>query len=30
MNDDLLSLTALVLGSTPIGEYDRRVVLLTR
>ena len=30
MNDDLLSLTALVLGSTPVGEYDRRVVLLTR
>ncbi len=30
MNDNLLSLTALVLGSTPVGEYDRRVVLLTR
>lgn len=30
MNDDLLGLTALVLGSMPIGEYDRRVVLLTR
>ena len=25
-----MDLTALVLGSTPIGEYDRRVVLLTR
>ena len=30
MNDDLTDLTALVLASTPAGEYDRRVVLLTR
>ena len=30
MNENLLSLTALVLGSTPVGEYDRRVVLLTK
>ena len=30
MNDDLTGLTALVLASTPVGEYDRRVVLLTR
>ena len=30
MNDDLTGLTALVLASTPAGEYDRRVVLLTR
>ena len=30
MNDDLTDLTALVLASTPAGEYDRSVVLLTR
>ncbi len=30
MNDDLTGLTALVLAGTPAGEYDRRVVLLTR
>lgn len=30
MNENLTDLTALVLSSTPVGEYDRRVVLLTR
>ena len=27
---DTVEVTALVLKSTPVGEYDRRVVLLTR
>ena len=27
---DLVSVTAIVLNSTPVGEYDRRVVLLTK
>lgn len=28
--NDIIDLTALVLQSAPVGEYDRRVVLLTR
>ena len=27
---ELVNVTAIVLSSTPVGEYDRRVVLLTK
>ncbi|KIR03097.1 DNA recombination and repair protein RecO [Lachnospiraceae bacterium TWA4] len=30
MSDDLLKLSGMVISSEPIGEYDRRVVFLTR